>query len=353
MIISSAATEAFLKRVKGEVRQIMAREMGLQYKRIRFAFGHSTVPLHLVCFEGPQLGYFGHRYYQIGVHKSLMYQAKIQVLHNLLRHELAHLITFLRFGPEVAAHGKEFREVCQHYGWGREVWSSEVELPKANEQYRKEEKVITKVKKLLALAESDNVHEAQMATLKANQLLIHHNLENLNQEAEEEFYVRPILAGKRATSKHHAIADILRCFYVHPVFNYGGGEMSLEVTGTRENVLIADYVAQFLWRELERLYRQSGLKGVSKKASFMRGVSKGYLQKQNGHQKSLQNHQALVAIENQLQRGVQRIYGRLRGHAVMSSTDPTAYQLGKLSGKKLNIHQGVENRSSQIPALLR
>ena len=94
MILYSPATESFLKKIKQELRSIMNNEMGLQFKRSRFLFAHSSVPLHLVCFEGTRWAYFDSLRYQIALNKHLMYMANREVIRNILRHELAHLITF-------------------------------------------------------------------------------------------------------------------------------------------------------------------------------------------------------------------------------------------------------------------
>ena len=358
MILYSQASESFLKKMKKELRAIMNDEMGLELKRDRFLFACSSVPLRLVCFEGIQWGYFNNHRYEIGLNKRLMYGAKGEVLRNILRHELAHLITFLRWGTGISAHGKEFRDVCRSYGWTETVWEATLNLKLANEQILEEgdeKKIIDKVKKLLALAQSDNVHEAEMATLKANQLLIHHNLSALEEDEGgfDELYVRKVFQIKRATSKYQAIQEILQFFYVYPIFSYGKGQVALEVTGTKENVLIAEYVAHYLDEELERLYVKSGLRGIHQKKSFMQGVAEGYQLKHKKHQDQLkpQHQKALMIIENQLQQGIQKIYGQLSYRSHMAQYDPRAKSLGQLSGQQLTIHKGISNNSGQTYSL--
>ena len=360
MMIHSPATESFLKRIKKVVQKIMDNEMGLQFKRTRFLFQGSLIPLHLVCFEGNQWGHFDHHRYEIGLNKSLMYAAKNEVICNILRHELAHLITFLHWGREVPTHGKEFRSICQSYGWGKQVWSAKLDLKLANDYIEGDighEKIIAKVKKLLALADSDNIHEAEMATLKANQLLIQYNLSALDKDDQDtgfdELYVRKIFQIKRATSKYQAICKILQSFYVYPIFNYGSAQVTLEVTGTKENVLIAEYVAQFLDEELERLYGKSGLKGIHQKKSFMQGVAEGYELKYQQYQSQLntQNQQGLVVIKNQLQQSIRKIYRNLTHQYITSRYDQNAKALGQISGKLLTIHKGVQNNSTPTYSL--
>ena len=227
-------------------------------------------PIRLVCFEGNRWAYFDSLHYQIALNKRLMYMINWEVVLNILRpRNWPTSSPFLRWGDGVSAHGKEFRDVCRSYKWTEAVWAATFNLESTNEQTPKEggeEKVIAKVKKLLALGQSDNAHEAEIATLKANQLLIQHNLSTLEEETGfDEFYVREIFQIKRASSKYQAIQEILQFFYVCPIFNYQKGRVSLEVTGSKANVLIAEYVAKYLDEELERLYFKSGLKGIRQK----------------------------------------------------------------------------------------
>ena len=193
-----------------------------------------------------------------------------------------------------------------------------------------------------------------MATLKAIQLLIQHNLSTLEEETDfGELYVREIFQMKRTSSKYQAIQEILQFFYVYPIFNYQKGRVSLEVTGSKANVFIAEYVAQYLDEELERLYRQSGLRGIRKKKSFMRGVAEGYQSKHQRHKDQLkpQDQMALMVIQNQLQESLQKIYGHLSFHTISTRYDEKAKSLGQLSGQKLTIHKGVSNNSEQTYCL--
>jgi len=141
----------------------------------------------------------------------------------------------------------------------------------------------------LALASSDNAHESEMATLKANELLLEHNLEltkahDQSQTEQELVCVARVLEAARKNAKHVTIYEILKTFYVSPVFNHGRGVFYLEVVGDRTSVELADYVAHFLDHELEILWMQTQkenpkLKGKSAKNSFLRGVAKGYIEK--------------------------------------------------------------------------
>ena len=78
----------------------------------------------------------------------------------------------------------------------------------------------------------------------------------------------------------------------------------IEVTGSRTNVELADYVANFLDQELERLFsvyqkEHSDLKGQRAKNSFFKGMAEGYVEKIKKTQKevSLAEGKELIVLE--------------------------------------------------------
>src|SRR5690606_34918991 len=136
------------------------------------------------------------------------------------------------------------------------------------------EKVYSKIKNLLKLATSSNPHEAELATLKANQLLIKYNLTHSDylQNDEALFYVHRILSQKKKSAKLSAIYDIIKHFMVRPVLRYTKKGVYLEITGTKTNIELSDYIASFLDRELEGLWKKEQklfphLKGLKNKNS--------------------------------------------------------------------------------------
>ena len=63
------------------------------------------------------LGYFDSNFYELGFHECLMQSSREQ-LSNVIRHELAHYMTFINYGEAVQPHGAEFRAFCQANGMG-------------------------------------------------------------------------------------------------------------------------------------------------------------------------------------------------------------------------------------------
>ncbi|MCP5506537.1 MAG: DUF2786 domain-containing protein [Chlamydiales bacterium] len=311
--------------------QILTEEMGLKVGRSRLYYQRGSYPLNFVVFDHPtRLGYFTSTHYEIGINKLFLVE-KDEEIKNLLRHELAHYMTFLDYGEGVPSHGKEFRSVCERYGWSSRVSRAKVPIEKAVKNRR----IAEKVRKLLSLAESHHKEEAQAATLKAQELLLKHNLSS--HDVEEETVVKRIFKGKRCSAKLQAIAEILRTFFVYPVFNHGKNALYLEIIGERLNVEIADYVFHFLDHHLEALWmsRPSTLKGLAAKNAFFRGISKGFLSKEPPSS-------GLMRIERALMERVGTIYPHLSYRKSSYRYSSHAEKEGVRVGQTLKIREGIK-----------
>jgi hypothetical protein len=353
MFIFSESILTFIKLLKKYLREILKGEVMASVGRSYFEYRGFRYPINVVVFERKTtLGYFDSKTYQIGVNKHIMYKAKTSILKNLLRHELAHYLTFIEYGEGVKSHGKEFRAVCEKFGWGRDIFAATVNLEKSNEGKEgnlPSEDIISKVRKLLSLSTSSNAHEAKLAATKANQLILQHNLKNLGDEEEdEEIYLERVLFAKKRTGKILAISKILPSFFVKPVFNYGRGIVYLEVIGEKKNVEMADYVAKFLDLELEFLWKKlrGHHRGIRAKNSFMGGVAESFVKKMNLGQKQFYSSKALISIDRALTKKLKLVYPRLQSTGSTSIESEESKNLGKKAGAELTIRKGV-NSSNQ------
>ena len=361
MLLYSATINSFLGKVKKLAREIMNEEMDLPFNKTRFLWRGYYYPLHFVLFEDPEkLGYFAPANFQLGIHKKLMYLAHDEVIANVIRHELAHMYTSLLYGeryPNLASHGAEFNEVCRNFGWGVEVYKAYANLEFENELYTRSdneksfEKIKSKIEKLLALADSDNPHEAEAATLKANDLLLKYNLQNLDSHEEVETCVKLVFKNKKMNSTLNALYDILQYFYVQPVFNRTREGVGLDVVGSRINVEMADYIAKFLASEFELLWNKAkkedrSLKGLKMKNNYILGLAHGFTTKLKNERNVLNRDKSssrdLVRIQQNLSEQVSMAFPRLsRQAASAGSFDPKARAKGQKDGSSINIRPGV------------
>lgn len=330
-ILYSNTILSFLKKVRKLACKILSKEMGLKIGHSRLYYKTSSYPLNFVIFDHPsRLGYFIPSHYEIGINKLFLLENDEEII-NLLRHELAHYMTFLEYGEHVPSHGKEFRSICKRYGWPTEIAYAQIPIEKAVKNHR----IAEKVRKLLSLAESHHTKEAESATLKAKELLLKYNL-SLH-ETEEETVVKRVFEQKRSSAKLQAIAEILRTFFVYPIFNHGKNSLYLEIIGERVNVEVAEYVAHFLGAHFEELWkkRETPLKGLAAKNAFFRGIAKGFLSKDIPSQ-------GVIRIEKNLIERVATIYPHLSHRKSSYRFFAHAEKEGIRAGKNLKIREGIK-----------
>lgn len=343
-ILYSQTILAFLTKVRRLSLEILSEEMGLKVGPKRFHIGPIAYPLQFVVFEHPsKLGHFTSSLYEIGINKLYLLE-KDEEIKKLLRHELAHYMTFIEYGEAASAHGKEFKSICQRYGWPSDIAKAHVPIEKA----LKNKRMVDKVHKLLALSASPQPEEAKQATFKARNLLAKYHLEMPT--VDEETVVIRTLEKKRSSIKLQAIATILQTFFIHPVINRGCGIFYLEIIGERINVEVANYVAHFLDKHFDLLWNEARrknpfLKGLAQKNAFFQGVAKGYINQQE------LSSEGLIRIEKDLIQRVKTFYPHIKVVRSSSLYPEKARKIGEDVGKNLKIRQGVQEKGLKEIAL--
>jgi hypothetical protein len=351
MQVYSKTIAAFTLKWEKEARKILRDEFKLEVRKTRFTYNRYLYPLHIAVIENNRmLGAFDPKTYQISLNQTLLY-SKDSIVRDILRHELAHYLCFIKYGEDTSMHGENFKAVCRNAGFDSSIMSASMDLFQEEEKRVGElsnEKIITRIKKLLSLANSENVHEAELATLKANQLLLKFNLQNLHYTEESLYYSKSILTQKRKNALMDAIYSIIKHFMVKPIFRYAKGEVRLDVTGPKENIELAEYVCDYLVHTLEDLWKkETTLKGQRAKNSFFLGVAEGYNQKMNMVNTELKKEYGteLMVIEKALEEAFFGINRSVRGSSSSGQLDHHSYGKGTSRGRNLNIKRGIKNKS--------
>ena len=174
----------------------------------------------------------------------------------ILKHEMAHQICSERFFENDGGHGPLFHKACDLLGLPAPFRLASGDLPKTgatdpsgNQQTEKGRQFIRRIGKLLALAGSNNEHEAAIAMEKASQLMARHNLQQVLEDAQSEFTSLIINGRTRRLERwqHKICAILLRFFYVKVVTAslydplQDTHHKTIEIFGRQENVAIAEY----------------------------------------------------------------------------------------------------------------
>lgn len=351
MLVYSKKIIRFINDIKITVKNILAKEVGVRVCNSRFfdKQEYYSYPIKIVIYnDQSKLGYFDAGTYELGFHERLM-DCKTTQLHNIIRHEIAHYMTFINHGPTDTPHGKEFKSFCESLNWHKDVFSATVCLEIDND-IPKESAILRKIQKLMALSTSSNCHESEQAMIKSQTLLLKYNLDEscIKDENDEKIFLKRILKQKKKDAKMQAIAHILETFFVNTIYSKQTGSICLEIVGSKVNVEIADYVANFLTVELDRLWlsakkQYATLSGITAKNSFFLGIAKGYCNKIKFLKQSYESDflNGLMVIEKKLDQAKEMVYPRLSTFKSSGGYSPEASSLGQKMGNALSIHLGV------------
>ena len=350
-MIYSKKVFLFIAEIRQAIHSILSSEVRLKATKNRFYDKQLkfSYPINVVIYNNKSmLGYFESHFFELGFHETLMYVSKNQ-LYDIIRHELAHYLLFIEHGSNIQPHGVEFRTYCLSLGWSETVFQATCCIEK-EERPLEVSSILRKVQKLMALSTSANPNEAELAMLKAQELLLKANIDAsyLSSVDEEQVLLKRIMQQKKEDGKMRAIAKILETFFVSVVYRKASGLVCLEILGEPTNVEIAEYVAGFLSSELDSLWKQSQLKGMIAKNSFFHGIAKGYCTKIDALKRSYDSSvsTALMVIEKKLTQAKALVYPKLSQSKSARSHCFGAAALGEAAGKNLSINPGVKPKIS-------
>lgn len=323
------------------------------------------LPLFTLKSMKNRLGTWDRNKREIALSLDLVFRHSWDSAREVLRHEMAHqLAQEVLGGLEETPHGPAFQEACRLLGADPRASAELRPLDQAclAEDRSDGDRKIERARKLLALAQSPNRHEAEAAMAKAHEIILKYNLELVEARGPREYvslFVLPPLL--RHPLEHYHLAGLLQDFYFvrcvwSRAFVLEKARMgrALEVTGTVQNVRLASYVSDFVRgfidREWTRYNRDRGL-DRHRKSDFAIGIVKGFrsrLEKQDGSR--VPNAEArkasLVLIRDpQLEEHLARRYPRLVSVRRRGGTcDPAVLRAGVQAGKRLVLHKPIETR---------
>lgn len=342
MKVYSQEINFFRKQLKSDL-DAMAKSLG---------FNTHYVPVVIFTHKS-KLGYFKTSpRLEIGINEKLMsgpyFAAKETVFH-----ELAHYMVYRRFGQN-QGHNENFRAACKEIGIcdkAKEPLSTIFD--RAESLSTEKDKVVDKVKKLLALSSSDNENESELALLKANALLRKNGISNMDLSEDSKIY-KLELKEVQSNAKYKAIDSILSTFGVYVLWNGTRPRWSiLEVSGELSSIKVAEYVFEFLDKELDHMWSKAkkdhNLKGARAKNSFFRGVAQGYRLKLKAAEASEgADGTAIQKYDKDMARICRSIVYDNKTKVTRSNalTSPEGQSAGVSAGKSLSIRQGVSTGGS-------
>ena len=279
---------------------------------------------------------------------------------SVLEHELAHQFVSEVCGiRDEAAHGPTFQRVCAERGIdaraaGAPTGAAAIGVVEVN-------KTLERIRRLLALADSPNQHEAELAMRKAHELMLRHNIETI--AGAREYEVRHLgNPAKRTNRVESDVVSLLAEFFFVKVIRVpvylplaARTGFVYEIAGTAANVEMATHVYEFLLATAERLWR--GNRGDARVRSgrdrmpYQSGVIGGFREKLRAERTVLRGTGLIWVGDSRLEKFYRTRHPHItrRRRAVRING---AHAAGQEAGRTIVLHKPVANGPSGGPTRL-
>jgi hypothetical protein len=313
--------------------------------------GKLRSPVFTLSEVGSRLGQWHSATHTIAVDRTLVCERPWSVVREVLKHEMAHqFVEEILHVRDQTAHGPAFADVCRRFG----IDSAASGMPAAPAGGDGGSPVLRRIARLLALAESPNVHEAEAAMKTAQRLMLKHNIDAGVAVAREGYaFVQLGVPRRRVEAAEHVLAGILaRHFFVEAIWvpsylpSEGKSGRVLELCGTLSNLEVAAYVHGFLLETAARLWRehkrQHGIASDQERRRFQAGVMSGFDEKlRAGVQES--RREGLVWVGDPgLEDYLHQRYPRRSGGGSVGVRLTAAYEHGRTAGRNIVLHKPVK-----------
>jgi hypothetical protein len=342
--------------MKEQLEAALLREVGFTWREINGNHfrGQMRPPVLGLHDGGGRLGFWDSRNRHLSLARTLVFDQPWGVVREVLKHEMAHQFVDEVIGVrDQSAHGPAFENLCRACG----IDASAHGLPQTGTQ--DEHPVLRRIARLLALAQSPNLHEAEAAMNTAQRLMLKHNIDQSVARAHEGFSFRHLgRPSGRIDAAEHVLAGILsRHFFVNVIWvpSYVAAEgrrgRVLEACGTLANLDVAAYVHGFLLETAERLWRehkrQHGIESNRERRRFMAGVMMGFDEKlKEGAAES--RREGLVWVgDPALAEYLHQRYPRTSRGGGIGLHLTEAYEHGRQAGRQIVLHKPVGSQSKR------
>ena len=291
----------------------------------------------------------------ITLRRSLAYEAPWGQVIEVLRHEMAHQYVAEVLRIDEPPHGPAFQRLCAKAG----IDARAAGMPAQGDASL--DRLLRKVRGLLALAESPNPHEAQAAARTARRLLAEHDLSLT--EAPGRYTFEQIGPTKQrfqlwekliatVLSRHFGVRAIYASAYLPRDRAWG---RVLEIAGTPQHVAVASYVHDALRSNADASWRQHRkrrrLRSNANRMTFYAGLMDGFLGSLDREREESPGTALVPTGDPALDRWFSRRYPSTRKMSGGSIRDPDALEAGRAAGRELSIRPGV-GASGEGPRLL-
>ncbi len=351
----SGALTAQLERAL--LRELMAEWRSVNQLHFKGALSPPAIELGT---HATRLGRWDRSTRSIELSRALVLAHGWGVVVEVLKHEMAHQYVHEVLGEsDESAHGPAFRQVCERLG----IDAAASGIPRAP-RAEGEERMVERVARLLALAESPNVHEAEAAASAAQRLMLKYNLDVQRRASGRDYgYVHVGKPTGRVMESERILAMLLgKHFFVEviwvPVYRPLDSRRGslLELCGSPANLAMAEYVHGYLTHTAERLWeehkRSNGVGSNRERRTFLAGVMAGFADKL-ARQQAAHLEQGLVWVgDGDLTQYFRRRHPCVRHVRHAGQRRTAAYAHGRAAGRRIVLRKAVDASPSHFVRLL-
>lgn len=363
-----------------KLQHLWLEQLQLEFEEICMTYGlQLRPPVFEISDAKKELGAWRSDTRTLRLSRHLIINYSWSVTLQVLKHEMAHQLCAEQLQPAGPPHGEAFQQACELLGVlpeYRRAGTAIVEMVEqatgGSKRSKSGRECLARVEKLLALSQSSNEHEAALAMQKANELIEKFHIQGLGTHQEYRYGFGIIdRKRKRIEGYQRRICTILQDFFFvrvvlaslyDPLSN--DTYKTIELLGTKENVIVAEYCYHFLENRLASLWslNRHRFKGSTRieKNSYYLGMLRGFYQKLEEQKKGKEElhiqpqlGDLVVAEEKRLEFFVGMRFPRLRkasrsGVKVYGGT----YEKGVETGKSITFSEGLTAKSKTFGGLL-
>jgi len=322
------------------------------------------IPLFRLSDMKTRIGLWSMEKREISLSRSFVLNHPWDSVREVLFHEMAHQLAMeVLDAHDEPAHGPKFIEACRFLHANSKASESYKTMREeiAEGSSDSEDRMMLRIRKLMALAESPNCHEADAAMKKSRELIKKYNIGLLQHHPPGDY--KTIFIGSpslRHFREEYHLADLLSTYYFVmgiwvPAYVVEKGNMGtvLEISGTSKNLKIAEYVYEFVnhfinskWEE----YNQGKGYNRYRKTDFAVGIISGFRQKLEQQDKDgeiPQSYSLVKKNDSMLQRYFDYRYPRTRRLTKRSTVlDSEILSDGTRVGRNMLISKGIAGSSA-------
>jgi hypothetical protein len=321
------------------------------------------LPIFSLSDMESRLGYWSATRREIVLSRRLVLDYPWDCVVEVLGHETAHQLAeeIMKAGNE-PAHGPSFREACRLLRANPEASGRYEPLRDrlGTTEVAPQDRILERIKKLMALAESGNPHEAESAMVKAHALIAKHNIDLMARKDHRDFVSIFVgLPALRHFREAYHLANLLEEFYFIsgiwvPAYVVAKGKMGrvFEISGTARNVEAAAYVYDFVVAYIDsrwRAYNRDKRLNRYRRTDFAVGVIEGFKAKLTAEgirQAVPDGPRALLKIEDPLltRYMAYRHPRTTRFKRQGNRQDEAVYDEGIKAGREMVISKGITEK---------